>query len=91
MLAILFPRYLAALYKNGDIELPAALAEDLPPSAKRARTEVRMLPLRRGDGRCGGALLPGRVALPGQQLLDFGRLELLSQELTAFFFFFFPR
>ena len=37
------PRYLAALYKNGDIELPAALAEDLPPSAKKARTEVRRL------------------------------------------------
>jgi len=36
-------RYLAALYKNGDIELPAALAEDLPPSAKKARTEVRRL------------------------------------------------
>lgn len=34
-------KYLAALYKNGDIELPAALAEDLPPSAKRARTEMK--------------------------------------------------
>lgn len=34
-------KYLAALYKNGDIELPAALAEDLPPSAKKARTEIK--------------------------------------------------
>lgn len=33
-------KYLAALYKNGDIELPAGLADDLPPSAKRAKVEA---------------------------------------------------